>query len=123
MSVTQFPCFLCGEPRAVKISIKSKPYFICDPCGVQAFIRKDAGIERLQTVGAVMQAVPVPFKRKNKVLGLIELIRILQKEQKDLEDKDGIKELLIPDESREIQKAALQSEIHKAEARLKKLIQ
>jgi hypothetical protein len=41
------PCFLCGEGAEIKYSKKDKPYFICDPCGLQAFIRKDRGISKL----------------------------------------------------------------------------
>ena len=41
-----FLCPICAEPRAVRITKKDKPYLICDPCGVQVFIRGRSGIER-----------------------------------------------------------------------------
>ncbi len=40
-----FPCPVCTDPREVRVTKKDKPYFICDPCGVQVFIRGPAGIE------------------------------------------------------------------------------
>ena len=40
-------CFLCDEPLEQRINKKGKPYFVCDPCGTQFFIRRKAGIERL----------------------------------------------------------------------------
>jgi len=40
-----FPCPVCTEPREVRITKKGKPYLVCDPCGVQVFIRGPAGIE------------------------------------------------------------------------------
>ena len=43
-----FPCFLCGELLEIKKTIKDKPYFICDPCGVQAFVRRAEGIGKLK---------------------------------------------------------------------------
>lgn len=39
-----FPCPLCGKPLDVRQSKKKKPYVICDPCGVQLFIRSKAGM-------------------------------------------------------------------------------
>ena len=41
------PCFLCGNGVEVKIDKRGKPYFMCNPCGVQAFVRCKPGIELL----------------------------------------------------------------------------
>ena len=42
---SQFPCPVCMEPREVRITKKKKPYVVCDPCGIQLFVRGSAGIE------------------------------------------------------------------------------
>jgi predicted RNA-binding Zn-ribbon protein involved in translation (DUF1610 family) len=39
-----FPCPVCTEARDVRETKKAKPYLICDPCGVQVFVRGPAGI-------------------------------------------------------------------------------
>jgi len=39
-----FPCPVCTQPREVRVTKKAKPYLICDPCGVQVFVRGPAGI-------------------------------------------------------------------------------
>jgi hypothetical protein len=39
-----FPCPVCLDPREVRITKKHKPYIICDPCGIQVFVRGPAGI-------------------------------------------------------------------------------
>ena len=39
-----FPCPLCGRGLDVRQTKKDKPYVICDPCGVQMFIRGKAGM-------------------------------------------------------------------------------
>ncbi len=45
LNVTQmFPCPICTSPRQVKITKKDKPYIVCDPCGVQLFVRGPSGI-------------------------------------------------------------------------------
>ena len=40
-----FPCPVCVDPREVRKTKKGKPYFICDPCGIQVFVRGPAGID------------------------------------------------------------------------------
>jgi transcription elongation factor Elf1 len=39
-----FPCPVCTELREVKLTKKKKPYVVCDPCGIQLFVRGLAGI-------------------------------------------------------------------------------
>ena len=41
---SMFPCPVCMQVRDVRVTKKSKPYLICDPCGVQIFVRGPAGI-------------------------------------------------------------------------------
>ena len=43
-----FPCCVCGEAREVRTTKKGKPYMICDPCGVQMFVRVETGIRRFE---------------------------------------------------------------------------
>jgi hypothetical protein len=43
-----FPCPLCGKPLDVRETKKKKPYVICDPCGVQLFIRSKAGMSSFE---------------------------------------------------------------------------
>ena len=48
------PCFLCGKTVTSRIDKNQKPYFVCDPCGLQAFIRRKAGIERLEQLSSAI---------------------------------------------------------------------
>lgn len=41
-----FPCPVCAARLDVRTSKKRKPYVVCDPCGVQMFVRSQSGIER-----------------------------------------------------------------------------
>ena len=41
-------CFLCGRWPDVRLSKKGRPYFVCDACGMQVFVRGNKGIERLK---------------------------------------------------------------------------
>ena len=40
-------CPCCGEPMPPRPTQRGKPHYICDPCGVQLFVRRQEGIERL----------------------------------------------------------------------------
>jgi len=41
-----FPCPICCEGLNVKQSKKGKPYIICNPCGLQMFVRTEPGIKK-----------------------------------------------------------------------------
>jgi transcription elongation factor Elf1 len=43
-----FPCPVCTQSREVRTTKKAKPYLVCDPCGVQVFVRGPAGIEEFR---------------------------------------------------------------------------
>lgn len=44
----RFPCPLCTTGLDVRQSKKGKPYVVCDPCGVQVFVRLPQGIQRFE---------------------------------------------------------------------------
>src|SRR5215472_9097655 len=48
VEMTSIPCFLCGSDLPIRTDKNKKRYFICDHCGVQAFVRKSEGISRLE---------------------------------------------------------------------------
>jgi chaperonin cofactor prefoldin len=42
------PCILCGKKLDQRTDKNGKPYFKCDPCGTQFFIRRKRGREKLE---------------------------------------------------------------------------
>ena len=49
LSKTSFlPCFLCESTLGKRTSKNKKPYFVCDDCGIQLFVRGKRGIARLE---------------------------------------------------------------------------
>ena len=44
------PCLLCGSKLEMRTSKNNKPYFTCDGCGIQLFVRRKQGIEKLDTL-------------------------------------------------------------------------
>jgi len=64
-------CFLCGDSLEVRESKRKKPYFICDPCGLQAFVRKERGIRKLVKL-------VTGYKAANPVIELISELEALE---------------------------------------------
>ena len=46
----QFICPICMENRDLRFDKHGKPYIVCDPCGVQLFIRGKDGIRKLESL-------------------------------------------------------------------------
>ena len=56
------PCLLCGNRLQKRTDKHDKPYFVCDPCGIQLFIRRRQGIERLNDLLHVAERHAIPFE-------------------------------------------------------------
>jgi DNA-directed RNA polymerase subunit RPC12/RpoP len=46
--MASLPCFLCHKELDLRISKTEKPYFVCEDCGIQIFVRGKKGIKRLE---------------------------------------------------------------------------
>jgi len=57
------PCFLCGRKLQKRTSKKGKPYFVCDHCGIQLFIRRKQGIEKLERFFENAEKAGIPYKQ------------------------------------------------------------
>jgi chaperonin cofactor prefoldin len=57
------PCLLCGSRLEQRTDKHNKPYFICDPCGIQLFVRRRHGIDRLQEIMHAFEKNLMPFQR------------------------------------------------------------
>ena len=70
LRIEQIPCFLCGKNTDLRRDKNGKIYFICDSCGVQAFIRRRSGMERLKELGDQLE--------KNDIAGRVIGNRFLE---------------------------------------------
>jgi hypothetical protein len=55
------PCFLCGRKLERRNSKTGKPYFVCDPCGIQSFVRGKKGIELLEDAFRNIEKAQIPY--------------------------------------------------------------
>ena len=87
--MTTIPCLLCGSEIRKRRDKHGKPYFVCEPCGVQLFIRRKQGIENLDELMKQLSMHEHHFREHTYVLCEIQAvlaeIRGVKKEIKSLE--------------------------------------
>jgi DNA-directed RNA polymerase subunit RPC12/RpoP len=66
------PCFLCG--RKLETSKSWKPYFVCDPCGIQIFVRGKKGIELLDEAFRNIEKAQIPYSVRARHLHEIQAL-------------------------------------------------
>lgn len=75
------PCILCGKFLEERTSKNQKPYFVCDPCGMQLFIRRKMGTEKLEQIKKSISENSIFIKKPHKLLEI----------QKSIAEITGIK--------------------------------
>jgi DNA-directed RNA polymerase subunit RPC12/RpoP len=68
------PCFLCSQELKQRKDKHTKPYFVCDPCGVQIFVRGRQGIKNLDQLLATLREHDFPFREHAAVLYEIQAV-------------------------------------------------
>lgn len=58
------PCLLCVAKLEKRIDKNGKPYFVCNPCGIQFFIRRQHGITLLEKLLRNIEKNEIPFKQR-----------------------------------------------------------
>jgi chaperonin cofactor prefoldin len=56
------PCLLCGKQLQKRADKHNKPYFVCDACGIQFFVRGKQGIERLDKLTNALERHAILFQ-------------------------------------------------------------
>ena len=68
------PCFLCGKQLNQRTDKNNKPYFICNPCGMQVFIRRELGIQKLADLIRNLKEGELPLRTHTQVLYEVQAI-------------------------------------------------
>src|ERR1035437_8235757 len=58
------PCVLCGAKLEKRTDKDRKPYFVCNPCGIQFWVRRQHGIELLDKLLRDAAKYEIPFKQR-----------------------------------------------------------
>jgi chaperonin cofactor prefoldin len=72
--MTVLPCFLCGKQLDQRTDKNDKPYFICNPCGMQIFIRRELGIQKLEELIRNLKEGELPLRKHTQVLYEVQAI-------------------------------------------------
>jgi len=92
---------LCGQELEKRVSKNDKPYFVCDACGIQLFVRRQEGIERLDALMRAAEKNSIPFhqhaQKLSEVQAILNDIRGTKAEIEKLENEIGI---IFPDEDK-----------------------
>ncbi len=87
------PCFLCVEKLEERIDKNGKPYFVCNPCGIQLFVRRPHGIALLNKLLADTARNEIPFRHRaeevHKIQALLSEIDGVKKQIGRLESQIG----------------------------------
>ena len=106
------PCFLCGQSREVKTTKAGKPYVQCDPCGVQVFVRRAEGMERLAAQIKGLGDTP-------EIAQQIQRLKTLRAQLDQVDEDEGFFDWLLGNEDIAASRVALNREIAQAQAKLK----
>jgi hypothetical protein len=95
------PCFLCGSKLEKRTDKNSKPYFVCNPCGIQLFVRREHGIQLLDKLMRDAAKNEIPFKQCGdelaKIQALLTEINGTKEQIERLESQTG---LFFPDQDK-----------------------
>ena len=118
----ELPCFLCGKTLEIRHTKRNKPYFICQNCGIQAFVRYDAGIKRLDELVQELDNYESAHRKllgsSFEVMSLISRLIELKDRFAEIDQGSGLREFLTGSSGCETEKRALAKEIRKIKSQL-----
>jgi hypothetical protein len=95
------PCFLCVEKLERRTDKNGKPYFVCNPCGIQLFVRRPHGIALLNKLLADAARNELPFKhRAEEVYKIQALLSGIDGVKQQIERLQSQIKFLFPDEDK-----------------------
>jgi hypothetical protein len=117
--VSKIPCFLCAEELAQRSDKNHKPYFICDPCGVQMFVRGRQGIKNLAQLIATLRERDFPFREHAHTLHEIQAVLTeIRGIEKEIKAMDSVFDILFTNEHKERARELLNKRIETLLGRL-----
>ena len=107
------PCWLCGKPLDLRVTKGGKFYLVCDPDGIQCFIRRTQGMERVKKLIKQLARKDYQLEQHTEsffaIQAILREIEDLKQEIEKLEDKAGF---LFPDEELLRARDALQKRVN-----------
>jgi DNA-directed RNA polymerase subunit RPC12/RpoP len=120
--MAKIPCFLCSQELEQRKDKNEKPYFICDPCGIQIFVRGRQGILNLTELISTLRKHDFPFREHARVLHEIQAILTeIRGLKKELSKLDSLLGIFTDDEDKDRSRKLIKQRIENLLARLEQL--
>lgn len=88
------PCILCAEKLDKRTDRNGKPYFVCNPCGIQLFVRRPHGIALLEKLIRNCEKNEIPYRQRAesifKVQSVLTAINETKKQIERLKPQIGL---------------------------------
>lgn len=95
------PCFLCTAKLEKRTDKHGKPYFVCNPCGIQLFIRREHGIKLLDKLIRDCEKNEIPFRQRGEEIFKIQaLLTEITETKKQIDRTKSQIGLLFPDKDK-----------------------
>jgi hypothetical protein len=114
----EFPCSICGAGLPILISKRKKPYFTCNDCGVQTFVRGKVGISRLRKLARDGILISSSGESASHGIALLNRLEQLKLQRRDLILK---RPLIFPDSNVENAIDLVDAEIESVQGELAEL--
>jgi hypothetical protein len=120
--MAKIPCFLCSQELKQRTDKNEKPYFICDPCGMQIFVRGRQGVLNLSELLSTLRKHDFPFREHARVLHEIQAILTeVRGLKKELAKLDSLLDIFTDDEDKDRSRTLLKQRIQNLLSRLEQL--
>jgi hypothetical protein len=95
------PCLLCTAKLEKRTDKNRKPYFVCNPCGIQLFIRRQHGIALLDKLLRDVAKNEIPFtQRAEQVHQIQALLTEINGVKQQIERLESQKGFFFPDQDK-----------------------
>jgi predicted RNA-binding Zn-ribbon protein involved in translation (DUF1610 family) len=106
------PCFLCGTDLAIRTDKNKKRYFICNECGVQAFVRTEKGITRLDELLKNLRTRDFEFtKHRQSFFQICAVLNEISDLKKEITKQERQRSFFSPDADKERAIKALKARV------------
>ena len=95
------PCVLCGAKLEKRTDKNHKPYFVCNPCGIQFWVRRQHGIELLDKLLRNVAKNEIPFKQcAEEIYRIQALLTEINGVKEQIDRLESQKGLFFPDKDK-----------------------
>jgi hypothetical protein len=95
------PCFLCTTKLEKRTDKNGKPYFVCNPCGIQLFVRREHGIKLLEKLIRDCEKNEIPFRqRAQEIFKISALLTEITELRKQIDRMKSQISVLFPDQDK-----------------------